>query len=171
VDIQKVVITGRWIRVLPGREAGFLAPNKLTVHVDGIEIDIAINAKKDRYAVRAIRGNDLTGEKLRSLKLAEIVGDTLENLTANTELGAPPAVFDVIQRFGGEVDEFSKLREDERVHIVSLLYAFAYITGQRPTAYVTKVLGIPRSTASRLIKKGRMGEQWLGTTTEGKAGV
>jgi hypothetical protein len=171
VEIERIVVTGRWIRLLPGREAGFLGPNKLTVHVDGIEVDIAINAKKDRYVVRAIRGNDLTGEKLRSLKLAEIVGDALESLTANTELGGPPAVFDVIERFGGEVDEFSKLREDERVHIVSLLYAFAYITGQRPTAYVTEVLGIPRSTASRLIKKGRMGEQWLGTTTERKAGI
>jgi hypothetical protein len=170
VDIDRVVITGRWIRLLPGREAGFLGPNKLTVHVDGIEIDIAINAKKDRYVVRAIRGDDLTGEKLRSLRLAEIVGEALEDKVLDTGRNAP-APIDVIERFGGEVDEFSKLREDDRVHIVSLLYAFAYITGQRPTAYVTEVLGIPRSTASRLIKKGRMGEQWLGTTTERKAGI
>ena len=170
MDIDRVVITGRWIRLLPGREAGFLGPNKLTVHVDGIEIDIAINATKDRYVVRAIRGNDLTGEKLRSLRLAEIVGEALSNMALDTGRNAP-APIDLIEQFGGEVDKFSKLREDERVHIVSLLYAFAYITGQRPTAYVTEKLGIPRSTASRLIKKGRMGEQWLGTTTERKAGI
>jgi hypothetical protein len=170
VDIDRIVISGRWIRLLPGREAGFLGPNKLTVHVDGIEIDIAINAEKDRYVVRAIRGNDLTGEKLRSLRLAEIVGEALGSMSIST-VGDATAPSDLLERFGDKGEDFSKLGEDERVHIVSLLYAFAYITGQRPTAYVTEMLGIPRTTANRLIKKGRMGEQWLGTTTERKAGI
>jgi hypothetical protein len=167
VEIDHV---GRWTRLLPNRRDGFLGPSKLTVRVDGIEIDVAVNAEKDRYVVRAIRGDDLTGEKLRKLRLAEIVGEALEDKVVDTGRDAP-APSDLLERFGGRGEDFSKLREDERIHIVSLLYAFAYITGQRPTAYVVETLGIPRSTASRLIKKGRMGEQWLGTTTEGKAGV
>ena len=129
-----------------------------------------VNAARDRYVVRAIRGDDLTGEKPRSLRLAEIVGDALGNMSIST-VGDATAPSDLFERFGDKAEDFSKLGEDERVHIVSLLYAFAYITGQRPTAYVTEMLGIPRSTANRLIKKGRMGEQWLGTTTERKAGI
>jgi hypothetical protein len=161
------------------------------------EVDIAYVKAEGRYVVQAVRGATLTSEILHALRPPEIVREAvLEVLFGSrwsvrvypagegpTNWTDPPMLHvqgEIKARGWLEAYLWARLRgkpsplddapDARKVEIVALVYQFAYMVGQRPTATVTKAFGLPRSTAGRLIRQAR-DQGLLGPTTERKAGV
>jgi hypothetical protein len=154
-------------------------PRRITAQVrDGdveVQVEIAYVKAEGRYVVQSVRGANLTSEVLHSMRPPEIVREAvLGVLFGEDRVKTDPVVGAILAqvwaRLRGEPDSLDDVADNKKLPLVAVVYKFAYMVGQRPTATVAQGFDLPRSTAGRLIRQAR-DQGLLGPTTERKAGV
>lgn len=158
---------GRRIPILDGL---FIGPESFEAREGDLTFEVEL--RDDHYVVTSIRGPELSGELLRTVRPGLVISESVSALVAPGRRRRHLAEW-IIKSFGGVVTgKPAELPSDDvaKVEAVSYLYRFAYLMHLRPTDALVDILGVSRSTVGRLVQRARQ-LSLLGPTEERRAGV
>lgn len=125
---------------------------------DGLVVDGEVDVLDGRFGfasmtVRTEDGRHVTGERLRSIPVAQIVRTVAERIVLTMRHPSPGTV--AVSPFGAPPPKTGRSVSDEQLEWLSDLYSFCRAVGEPPTQSVARAFEVSVPTATRWVARAR----------------